>query len=149
MPNFRSCECEADNSLELEVSGPILKVRIGLDEQYRGNGIPNLPQSHYSALVDTGSSRNCIDSSLAQKLDLPISDEELVSGAGGVFEAKVYLAQIYVPKLKYTVSGNFHGVVLEDGGQPYKALIGRAFLRNFTMRYDGPRGKVTLTLKLN
>ena len=55
------------------------------------------------------------------------------------------LAQIYVPDLDFTVYGRFRGVRLSDGGQPHSALIGRTFLRHFTMFYDGRTGAVTIS----
>ncbi len=40
--------------------------------------------------------------------------------------------------------GLFAGVHLVAGGQSHKALIGRTFLRSFTMIYNGRTGAVTL-----
>ena len=42
-------------------------------------------------------------------------------------------------------SGRFAGVHLRAGGQPHFALIGRTFLEDFTMRYEGKTGMVTLS----
>ena len=57
----------------------------------------------------------------------------------------LHLAQIYVPALGWTVFGQFAGVHLIAGGQLHYALIGRTFLRNFTMVYEGKTGSVTLS----
>jgi hypothetical protein len=43
------------------------------------------------------------------------------------------------------VYGLFAGVNLAAGGQPHQALIGRTFLRHFTMIYEGRTGTVTIT----
>jgi len=56
----------------------------------------------------------------------------------------MYVAQIHIPSLNYTIYGQFAGVDLAVGGQIHKALIGRTFLGNFTMMYEGSTGSVTL-----
>ena len=67
-----------------------------------------------------------------------------VAGAGGAAEVNMHLAQIHVPALQFTVYGRFAAVHLAAGGQPHRALIGRTFLRNFLLTYDGRTGSVTL-----
>ena len=95
--------------------------------------------------MDTGAIESCIDSALASTLNLPIVDRQPVAGAHGSGEVNTHLAQIYVPALGVTVYGAFAGVHLTAGGQPHYALIGRTFLRNFTMVYKGRTGAVTLS----
>ena len=56
----------------------------------------------------------------------------------------MYLAQIYVNALGFTIWGAFAGVDLAAGGQVHNALIGRTFLRHFTMVYEGRSGTVTI-----
>lgn len=98
-----------------------------------------------NALVDTGAMESCIDSLLAAQLGLPIVDRRKVSGVHGSQEVNVHLAQVHVPSLKVTIYGAFAGVHLAAGGQAHNALIGRTFLRNFTMVYEGRTGTVTLS----
>ncbi len=50
-----------------------------------------------------------------------------------------------MPALDWTVHGSFAGVHLRAGGTPHYALMGRTFLRHFTMVYDGKTGAVTLS----
>lgn len=50
-----------------------------------------------------------------------------------------------MPALDWTVHGSFAGVYLRAGGTPHYALMGRTFLRHFTMVYDGKTGAVTLS----
>lgn len=128
-------------------NGPTLMVEIGFDPDFRpGAGIrPELPRQQYPALVDTGATESCIDSELAATLRLPIVDRQGMAGIQGKGEANMHLAQIHVPALGYTDYGKFAGVHLTAGGQPHSALIGRTFLRHFTMAYDGGTGKVTLS----
>ena len=88
---------------------------------------------------------SCIDSALAIELRLPVMDREDISGVHGVLAANVHLAHIYLPGLNWTVYGRFHGVHLSEGGQPHSALIGRTFLQDFTMVYEGRTGSVTIS----
>jgi hypothetical protein len=59
--------------------------------------------------------------------------------------ASIFIAQIHVPSLAFTIYGAFAGVDLAAGGQVHKALIGRTFLRAFKMVYEGTTGTVTLS----
>jgi predicted aspartyl protease len=97
------------------------------------------------ALVDTGALESCIDSSLAMRLNLPVVDRRNISGAHGAKEVNVHLAHIHIPSLLFTIYGPFCAVDLTAGGQQHHALIGRTFLQNFTMVYEGRTGNVTLS----
>lgn len=139
--------CGFGSPHELALHGPTLVVEIGLDANYRAaSGIePSLQSGPLPALVDTGAGESCIDSELAAVLNLPIVNRREIAGVGGITEVNVHLAQIYVPGLACTINGRFDGVHLLAGGQRHYALIGRTFLRHFTMNYDGPTGVVILT----
>ncbi len=82
---------------------------------------------------------------MAAELNLPIVNRRPISGAHGSHPTNIYLAQIHVPSLKFTIHGEFAGVDLAAGGQVHKVLIGRTFLRHFTMVYEGANGAVTLS----
>lgn len=127
--------------------GPTLAVQIGFDPDYSPGGVylPKLPDTLWPALVDTGAMLSCIDSSLANLLRLPIVDRIPLSGVGGKEEFNIHLAQIYVPSLQFTTYGEFAGVHLTSGGQRHYALIGRSFLKDFNMMYNGKTGAVTLS----
>jgi hypothetical protein len=132
----------------LSLHGPTLHVQIGFDPNFDVTavplGVPNLPATIINALVDTGAGESCIDSALATTLNLPIVDRRVVSGAHGAGEVNVHLAHIYVPSLTFTIFGAFCAVDLAAGGQAHWALIGRTFLRHFTMIYHGRTGTVEL-----
>jgi predicted aspartyl protease len=134
--------------------GPTLLVQIGFDPTYDPTvtgtapvkaAIPNLPPDALHALVDTGATESCIDSDLAMRLNLPVVDRRQVAGVHGALEVNVHLAHVHIPSLNYTIHGAFSGVNLAAGGQAHRALIGRTFLQNFTMVYEGRTGTVTLT----
>ncbi len=131
----------------LALYGPTLFVQIGFDPASRpidGSSL-NLPPARYPALVDTGATESCIDSALALVLNLPIVDRQQVAGVHGANTVNVHLAQLHVPTLNFAVYGRFAGVHLRAGGQPHFALIGRTFLQNFTMTYEGRTGNVILS----
>lgn len=128
--------------------GPTIPVQIGFDPGFDefDETDPILPSELFPALVDTGASSNSIDAELASSLRLPVIyyDEE-VSGSAGKHTADIYIAQIHIPELNRTISGQFVGVRLAAGGQLHRAIIGRSFLRDFVLRYDGRTGQVTLS----
>jgi hypothetical protein len=129
----------------LVIHGPTLQVDIGFDPAFQpGTTIPVSGVKAVPALVDTGATVSCIDDALAVSLNLPIVDRQPISGVSGRKEANMYLAQIHVPSLGFTIYGSFAGVDLIAGGQRHQALIGRTFLRRFTMIYEGITGTVTL-----
>jgi len=121
-------------------------VDVGFDPSYNA-ATPTVPQAGAKALwalVDTGATESHIDEALAKSLGLPLVDKRSYAGTGGLRPADVYLAQIHIPNLSFTLYGEFAGVDLFGGGQQHRALIGRTFLRNFTMIYEGITGTVTL-----
>ena len=131
----------------LEVRGPILSVEIGFDPEFEFgvHARPDLPDESYPALVDTGATSSCIDSGLAERLRLPIVDRYQVRGVHGLYEVNAHLAQIYIPSLDWTISKALAAGDLYDEHNPIFALIGRDFLRNFRMTYDGRTGSVIIS----
>ena len=88
---------------------------------------------------------SCIDSGVAGRLMLPTVEHANVAGALGPGEVNVYLAQVHIPALKWTVHGRFFGVHLHEGGQQHDALLGRDLLKHTHMVYDGKTGSVIIT----
>lgn len=120
--------------------GPTINVDIGFDPNYRyspGGPIPIPALRALRALIDTGATESCIDSTLAGMLNLPVVDKRVTSGAHGAKEVNMHLAQIHIPSLQFTVYGAFAAVDLHAGGQVHSALLGRTFLRSFKMIYEG------------
>jgi predicted aspartyl protease len=132
----------------LVITGPTLLVNIGFDSTFNPTTVGQVPvaaMTNLPALVDTGATISCIDSGLAMQLNLPIVDRQKICGSGGEHEVNMHLAQIHVPALNYTIYGSFAAVDLIAGGQGHHALIGRSFLRRFTMIYNGVTGEVTIS----
>lgn len=127
--------------------GASLSVQIGLDLSFCSDSgaPPQLPDTLYSALIDTGANINAIDLALAESMALMLAEQRNMAGVHGRQETNLYLAQIYVPALDFTIYERVAGVSLSAARQPHAALLGRPFLRHFTMTYDGPAGLVTLS----
>ena len=127
--------------------GPTLLVEIGFDPNFRieSGARPDIPDDLLPALVDTGAAESCIDADLAAELGLAVAEQGHIAGVGGLSIADIYIAQIYVPVLDVPIYGRFAGARLQAGGQPYAALIGRNFLQNYLMAYDGRSGSVTIS----
>jgi hypothetical protein len=145
---FNDVQGGATGAELLSVYGPTLLVDIGFDANWSHAAPTTVPVPGISgihALVDTGASESCIDSLLAGQLNLPIVDKRMIGGISGAQEVNMYFAQVHIATLGYTIYGLFAGVHLAAAGQAHKALIGRTFLRNFTMVYEGRSGNVTIS----
>ena len=138
-------DCGFEGNPELLVfNGPTISINIGFDAEWDPSS-PKIPKSDIDevhALIDTGATVSCIDAQLATALNLPIVNREQMAGISGPYTANVYLAQVYVPSLDFTIHGAFAGVGLHLGGQPHSALLGRTFLRRFELMYYGATGAV-------
>ena len=134
---------------QLVAHGPTIWVDVSLDPDYDpASGHPPKPSGRelIPALIDTGASESCIDEGLAEELGLEAVDVRKVGGAGGSYDAPVYLVHLYCQDLISWQYGLFFGVRLTAGGQPHRALIGRTFLADKMMIYDGRRGTVQLVV---
>ncbi|HTQ33089.1 MAG TPA: retropepsin-like aspartic protease, partial [Stellaceae bacterium] len=122
-------------------------VDIGFDaaweQDYSRGSVPVPGRQGVSALIDTGAQECFIDRDLATALTLPIVDRQEIAGSTGREEVEVYLAQIHVRDLYFTIRGRFCGCIIEE--DEYKILIGRSFLEHFSLAYNGKTGRVTLT----
>lgn len=130
----------------LQAHGPTLYIDIGFDAAYDPS-VANIPQpsmQQIPALVDTGASQSCVDDALARQLGLPLVDRQPMGALAGEYVANVYMAQAFVPVFGTTHYGRLIGVEMAKTGFQQKALLGRDFLREHIMIYDGIRGQVTL-----
>ena len=125
-------------------AGPMVVVWIGYDHEFHPGDRhgPNLSNTPYNAIVDTGTRDSCIDSDLATELNLPILGQRRLTGVNGSRTVNVYCAQVYFPDLGFLSSHQFPGANL---GKPHHVLIGRDILQNFTMTYQGQTGVVSIS----
>lgn len=130
----------------LAALGPTISVRIGFDpaSSLFSERLPDLPARLYPALIDTGASESCIDSTLAESLHLPVMERKRMAGVLGAGVVETRLAQIQVPTLAATIYGPFAGVPLSASGFEYRAILGRTFLQQYTLTYYGTTGAVRL-----
>lgn len=137
---FRRQDGHPDGQL-LVAYGPTVTVTVG---HYAPEAGQPRPSKAVLALVDTGSHDSCIDAALAAELGLPVVDTSRIAGAGGESVHDVFLAHIQIPQLEIVQYGRFTGVNLKAGGQEHSVLLGRTFLVNTIMIYDGLRAQVTI-----
>lgn len=76
---------------------------------------------------------------------MPLVEQTNLAGIGGSYYAGMYAAQIHIPALSHTIYGEFAGIDMLGGGQQHEALIGRTFLRQCRMTYDGVTGGAVIS----
>jgi predicted aspartyl protease len=93
------------------------------------------------ALVDTGATHSCVEEQLAQNLNLPIINQQQVTGVAGPQTHNIYLAQLSISSLGLSYRGQLIGVQL---GAPFQVIVGRDFLARTLTIYDG--GTLTISV---
>jgi hypothetical protein len=141
---MKTVECGFADANRLTGDGPSILVDIGFDSAWRAGKMPVPKDRDIVALIDTAAQECFIDCDLAGHLQLPIVDRREVAGSLGKHEVDVYLAQIRIPSLNFIQYGKFAGAYLNRGGLNYGVLMGRTFLEQFILTYDGQSGRVTL-----
>jgi hypothetical protein len=63
----------------------------------------------------------------------------------GRHRAFIYTARIYIPALQQLLFQPFTGVKLQEGEQWHRVILGRSFLRHYTLAYNGPTGQVEVS----
>lgn len=131
----------------LEEQGPLVQLDIAHGPQAQGQSF-QLHHGDYTALIDTGARMSCIDSALAEKLNLPIIGPPIHAiAAGGYFDADPVLGLIHMPKLGTLAYGRFLTLPLVEHEQRYQALIGRDLLRRAKFTYDGIAGTWSMEIE--
>ena len=124
----------------LEEQGPLARLDIAHGPQAQGQSF-QLHHGDYTALIDTGARMSCIDSDLAERLNLPIIGPPIDGvAASGPFKSDPVLGLIHLPDLETMAYGRFLTLPVTEHDQPYHALIGRDFLRRAKFTYDGIAG---------
>jgi hypothetical protein len=142
---MKTVACGFSDPNQLTGDGPGILVDIGFDPAWRPGNVPTPSDRDIFALIDTGAQECFIDCDLANILRLPLVDRREVAGSMGRHQVDVFLAQIHIPSLDFTQYGKFAGAYLHKGGLHYEVLMGRTFLANFILLYNGRSGSVTLT----
>ena len=139
-----------DPRLGLAMQGPVVQVIVGLASSLttqlvqQGHSVPN-PISGLG-LIDTGASTTCIDDATAQEMRLPVIDVvHMISASHVSTPANVYPIQLQLvgTPIRIEVS-RVMGARLKEQG--LIALIGRDFLANCTLFYNGFAGSLTISM---
>lgn len=128
--------------------GARVAVSIGLAQQFaeqltlRGEQVPEPLVGE--ALIDSGASHTCVDTSIAGRLALPVVGQVNISSAS---HESTQLNQ-YPIRLEFIGAGIAANVLQAPSGplgsQGLAVLIGRDLLREFLLVYNGPYGQWTL-----
>lgn len=90
------------------------------------------------ALIDTGATHIAIDMETAEALDLVPIDTMSLGGIGGEVPAIVFAGFLEVPNLHFKAPVQMYSP--KGATLPSKVILGRSFLRNYIMTYNGPDG---------
>lgn len=55
------------------------------------------------------------------------------------------MARVFIPELGRLLFQRFTGVLLQEGEQSHRIILGRGLLRGYRLSYDGVSGAVELT----
>ena len=102
------------------------------------NGASGSQIEALDGIIDTGASVICADSRIAARLGLVASNRKSVQMADGrVVKSSVYIAKMTIRALGFDDYVEIFGIEMEYPS--IRVLIGRSFLRNYIVNYDGPR----------
>ena len=141
--------------------GPIIQVTIHLPDlvqraySERGDKVP--APVNGIALIDTGATITCIDRKAAEKASLPVTGVTTMSTASHANqECPTYASKIVFPTINFTVQNamganltSLGGTVIDtdiDTGNDLIVLLGRDFLANAILIYNGPSGAFSLAV---
>jgi hypothetical protein len=141
-------------TLPISSGGALVDVHIGVsrlrEEVLHASGLPVPAKVPCRALIDTGASGSCIDSSIVKSLGLvPTGTATMLTpttGAGGtdLNQYDVSISTLY-PHLYTNIRfGNVAVIEADIACQGIFAIIGRDLLGNALLVYDGQSGNFTL-----
>jgi predicted aspartyl protease len=135
-------------SKQIIQSGILLQVALGLDSATSsylngvGTPVPNPVMS--TALVDTGASSLCIDSSIAQALGLKRRGLTNSLTANGPRQCNVYAVSLSFPGSTLTNYNLIQACEVNLSNQPFKVLIGRDVMSRWHIHYNGQVGVISI-----
>lgn len=89
-------------------------------------------------LIDTEASDVCIDYRMAEELGLKRVDQRMVGIVGASVQATVYMGVVEIPELSFSEVMPLYA--LKVSRPTHDVLLGRSFLQNFIVTFDGPTG---------
>ena len=81
---------------------------------------------------------------LAGRARLPVVDQQVAVGINGATRVNMYMGRIYIPSLNQLLFTQLLGADLATTDQRHLVVLGRTFLRPYTLTYQGPKGEVDL-----
>jgi predicted aspartyl protease len=128
--------------------GPCIQASVSISSafatQLLAKGLPIPPPIVGPALIDTGAGLTCIDESKASAAGFPIIDMMNVSSASHAVSVKPVFP-IQIELLGSTIKADVNRAVGgELSAQGILVLIGRDFLADCVLIYDGSAGTTTL-----
>jgi hypothetical protein len=115
------------------VTGPNVELTI------HGEGA-NVAPERLEGIIDTGASVICADSRIVKRLGLVASKKKPVQMADGRLEtATVYPARMSIPALGFDDYVEVYAIEMKSERPISRVLIGRSFLKDYIVNYDGPR----------
>lgn len=98
-----------------------------------------------NGLIDTGASDVCIDYRVALELGLREINQATVGVVGGSTLAKIYMGRLIVPDVGFDRVCPLYALKVR---QPtHDVLLGRSFLENYIVTFDGPAGTFTFATR--
>lgn len=136
--------------------GAVIQVTVGINQDFSETikqANKKLPSAIEAvALIDTGAFNSCIDNNFAKKLNLPILRKEKMGTISNPnYQANVYpCATISLhdfhdkSKPVFTFQPNFL-LGAELGSDDLHVLLGRDFLENGILIFNGPNGTISFS----
>jgi len=134
----------------LQRIGPLLNVTVGVtpehEQKLRSLGIPVPEPVPGVALIDTGASITVIDESIAQQLKLRPTAIARLNHPGGVTNRPCYPVQMLFPAtaLPPREFATAVSAKVKTPKYPHIVLLGRDFLRQIRLVYNGPKGRIEM-----
>ena len=124
--------------------GILLDVRIG---RRPTRSEPNPPLVEQQALIDTGAQDCYVDDDLARELRLDLRGSDPVGrirDVRGPQKVLIYSTFILIDRFDIALHDPCPSYKIREMGGDFGVILGRHFLRQMRMLYDGPSGSVTM-----
>ena len=91
-------------------------------------------------IIDTGASVICVDARIVKRLGLVAVNRRPVQMADGRIETStIYTARMAIPALGFDDLVQVFAIAMQTERPISRVLIGRSFLKDYIVSYDGPR----------
>lgn len=112
------------------VTGPDVDLTL------HGEGAAGGPEP-LEGVIDTGASVICVDARVVRRLGLVAINRKPVQMADGrLATSTIYRARMVIPALGFDDMAQVFAIEMDYASR--RVLLGRSFLRNYIVNYDGP-----------